>query len=312
MIRCLITGGAGFIGSHLVDEAVRRGWRVVVLDNFSTGHMENLTSSLDHIDLVRGDVRDQELLRQCFRGVDVVFHHAALVAVPDSVANPILSAEINDLGTLNVFLAARDAGVKRVVYASSSAVYGNISTPPHDETMKPCPDSPYAAHKLLGEHYAAIFQNLYGLDIVSLRYFNVYGPRQDPSSPYSGVISIFLEKARRGLAPVIFGDGGQRRDFIYVSDVVAANYLAALTKINSRPIYNIGTGRAVTLLDMIKNLEELTGHDLNPQFEQPRPGDVYASWAMVDRAKEDLGFKSQVSFKSGLAKTWTWLDGLEQ
>lgn len=305
-IRCLITGGAGFIGSHLVDEAVRRGWEVIVLDNLSTGHVENLTDSLNHVNLVQGDIRNHDLVRQCLQGVDIVFHHAALVAVPLSVANPLLSAEINDLGTLNIFLAARDAGIKRIVYASSSAIYGNRSTPPHVETMTPSPDSPYAAHKLLGEHYAAMFRTLHQLEVVSLRYFNVFGPRQDPSSPYSGVISIFLERTLNGLSPVIFGDGRQSRDFIYVADVVAANFLAALTEKTPQPVYNIGTGRAVTLLNMINCLEKSTGQTIKPRFDQPRPGDVYASMANVDRAAVELGFIARISFEEGLDKTWTW------
>ena len=306
IIRALITGGAGFIGSHLVDEALRRGLDVVVLDDFSTGHEKNLAHCLERINLVRGDVRDKDVVSNCCRGVDLVFHHAALTAVPVSVDDPRLSAEVNDLGTLNVMLAAREAGVLRVVYASSSAVYGDNPELPHVETMPPTPNSPYAAHKLLGEWYGTMFGDLHGQEIVSLRYFNVFGPRQDPSSPYSGVISIFMERLSAGLPLTVYGDGGQSRDFVYVADVVAANFAAADVPAAAGKCFNIGVGRAVTLLEMIGILGDLVGAPVEKRHEPPRVGDVYHSLANVDRATEILGFAPGVSFRDGLARTYEW------
>lgn len=308
-MHCLITGGAGFIGSHLVDEALRRNWRVTVLDNFSFGHRENLSHCMDRINLVEGDIRDRDLVRQTALGTDLVFHHAALASVPLTVKDPVQSAEINDLGTLNVFLAAREAGVRRVVYASSSAVYGPEPVMPHHEGLIPRPDTPYAAHKLLGEHYAAMFGKLYGLEVVSLRYFNVFGPRQDPSSPYSGVISIFMEKIRNRETVPVYGDGGQSRDFIYIGDVVRAVFLAAeTTGAAGRPI-NIGAGLSVTINQTIDIMSDLTRQRITPRYAPPRPGDIYASRAAVDLARDILGFQAGVSFEQGLAETWEWYLG---
>ena len=305
-MRCLISGGAGFIGSHLVDRALRQGFEVRVLDDLSTGSRENLTHCLGEIELVVGDVRDRDLVHRAAQGAEVVFHHAALTAVPLTVEDPFRSAEVNDLGTLNVFLAASRAGARRVVYASSSAVYGSIDSLPHHEDMTPQPNSPYAAHKLLGEYYGKMFGDLYGLEVVSLRYFNVFGPRQDPGSPYSGVMSIFMDRLNKGLRPVIFGDGGQSRDFIYIKDVVEANYLAAAAEGAAGQAFNIGTGRAVTLHRILEALADLTGRQADPAYEPPRPGDVYESRADVTRASEGLCFAARTSFEDGLALTWDW------
>lgn len=279
---------------------------MAVLDNLFTGRLENLAGLLPEVRFVQGDIRDRDLVHELSRGQDLVFHQAALTAVPLTVEDPRQSAEINDLGSLNVFLAARDGGVKRVVYASSSAVYGDHHPPPHHEAMPPEPNSPYAAHKLLGEHYAGLFKELYGLEIVCLRYFNVFGPRQDPASPYSGVISIFLDRLSQGLPPVIFGDGGQSRDFIYIDDVVRANFLAAEASGAAGQPFNIGTGLSVTLNEMLAALAQITGSWINPVYEPPRAGDIYASRAQMAKAAKYLGFKAEITFDQGLARTWTW------
>jgi len=302
----LITGGAGFIGSHLVDEALRRGCDVVVLDNLTTGRLENLEHCFKEINFVQGDIRDRDLVFKLARGADRVFHHAAVTAVPETVDDPFTSAEVNDLGCLNVFSAARSAGVGRVVYASSSAVYGDTETLPHRESMIPSPNSPYAAHKLLGEHYAAIFRDLYDLEIVPLRYFNVFGPRQDPGSTYSGVISIFMDRLFKGRQPVVYGDGGQRRDFIYVQDVVEANFLAAETPGLAGRAINVGTGRAAGILNLLEIMSRLTGVEAAPSFEAHRPGDIYESRADVSRARELLGFSARTPLETGLARTLDW------
>lgn len=276
------------------------------MDNLSTGRLENLAACLQGIRFVRGDIRDRSLVHDLSRGQDLIFHQAALTAVPLTVDDPWQSAEINDLGCLNVFLAARDHDVKRIVYASSSAVYGDHHPLPHHEALIPEPNSPYAAHKLLGEHYAAVFNDLYGLGIVSLRYFNVFGPRQDPASPYSGVISIFLDRLSQGLQPVVFGDGGQSRDFIYIDDVIRANFLAGDAPGVAGQVFNIGTGLSVTLNEMLASLAEIIGVRINPIHRPPRPGDTYASRAQTDKALKYLAFKSEISFDQGLARTWSW------
>jgi len=276
------------------------------LDDLSTGRLENLAACLPDVRFVQGDIRDRSLVHDLSRGQDLIFHQAALTAVPLTVEDPRQSAEINDLGSLNVFLAARDHEVKRIVYASSSAVYGDHHPPPHHETLTPEPNSPYAAHKLLGEHYATVFNDLYGLEAVSLRYFNVFGPRQDPASPYSGVISIFLDRLSQGLQPVIFGDGGQSRDFIYIDDVVRANFLAAEAPGPAGQALNIGTGLSVTLNEMLASLAEIIGVPINPVYKSPRPGDTYASRAQTDKALKYLSFKAEISLVQGLALTWAW------
>ena len=227
-----------------------------------------------------------------------------MASVPKTVEDPLASAEINDLGTLNVFLAAREAGATRVVYASSSAVYGSTTHLPHVETMLPDPNSPYAAHKLIGEHYARMFRDLYGVEIVSFRYFNVFGPRQDPGSPYSGVISIFMDCLLKGQPPTIYGDGEQSRDYIYVKDVVRANFLAALGAGLAGRVYNIGTGQSQTLHQLLANLQDLSGKTTQPVYEPVRAGDVYESRADISRAAGELPFRAETSFRDGLAATW--------
>ena len=306
MRRCVVTGGAGFIGSHLVRGALDQGYQVVVLDNLSTGRIENLARVIDHIEFVRGDIRDRGVLAKVMPGTELVFHEAALAEVPVSIENPVLSAEINDIGTLNVFEAAARAGVNRLVFASSSAVYGDGYRPPHHEKLTPNPDSPYAAHKLLGEQYGVIYGRLFNLETVSLRYFNVFGPNQAASSPYSGVISCFLDSIVHKRRPIIYGDGGQSRDFIFVKDVVEANFLAAGSPKAPGAAVNIGAGGSITLLQTLEVLSRLTGQEIIPEFRPSRPGDVYESKADISLAGEILGFTPKTPFETGLSATWEW------
>ena len=273
----------------------------------STGRSDNLASVRQHVELVVGDIRDGALVERMTRGADVVFHQAALVAGPATMEAPVLSAEVNDIGTLNVLLAARNAEVRRVVFASSAAVYGDIHPSPHHEDMLPSPGNPYAAHKLLGEHYGRMFGWLYGLEVVSLRYFNVFGPRQDSSSAYSGVISVFMNRLKRGLQILIYGDGGQSRDFIYIDDVVRANILAAHAEGVAGKAYNIGTGRKVTVNQLLEMLNKLTGSTAMPILDPLRAGDIYESRAQVDKARTELGFEADVRFETGLNRTWDWV-----
>lgn len=305
-MRCVVTGGAGFIGSHLVDEALVRGWNVAVVDNLSSGKRENIAHHDSGLEFIEGDIRDFDLLRRVFRGAEIVFHQAAVASVTVTMNDPRLSAQVNDLGTLNVIAAAREAGVPRVVYASSAAVYGDTPDLPHHERMAPRPKSPYAAHKLIGEHYGSIYGAGPDLQVVSLRYFNVFGPRQDPSSPYSGVISIFMERLVRGEPLVVFGDGRQSRDFIYVEDVVRANFLAADAPAVGGQSLNIGTGRSVTVNRLVDCLSSVALTDARVEYAAPRDGDIKASRAAVAKAGAAIGFEAQTSLEEGLAQTWSW------
>jgi len=304
--QALVTGGAGFIGSHLVDELVASECRVTVLDNLSTGHRRNLDHLDDRIDFVEGDIRDAGLLNQVVKGCEVVFHQAAVVSVSQTVRDPSHSCEVNDLGTVRVLDASRRNGVRRVVMASSSAVYGDDPCMPKTEDMAPKPLSPYAVQKVTGEFYASVFGGLYGLETVCLRYFNVFGPRQDPSSPYSGVISIFMNKAAAGEAPTIYGDGGQSRDFIYVKDVVRANVLAATEAAAIDRVFNVGTGAFIRILDLWKLIGELSHVNIDPVFNPPRAGDIRESVSDIDRIRQALGFSPQVEFRQGLIDTLAW------
>jgi len=306
MNKCLVTGGAGFIGSHLVERLVSEFPEIKVLDNLSSGLLENLEPFQKHIDFKQGDVRDLSTLQEVMSGVEVVFHQAALVSVPQSIENPIEAAMINDFGTLNVLEAARHCGAKRVVFASSCAVYGDLPQLPKKEEMDTKPLSPYAASKLHGENYARLYRDLYGLETVCLRYFNVYGPRQDPSSPYSGVISIFMSKAARGERVTIYGDGEQSRDFIYVADVVQANMLAAQRENISGLTINVGTGKSVTVNSLWKNIAELAGVKGEPARANARPGDIRQSVAEISRANSLLDFEPRYSLEEGLQLTWEW------
>ena len=306
MKKCLVTGGAGFIGSNLTERLLGDGVQVRVLDNLTTGFMENLEPFLGDIEFKQGDVRDLDTLQDVMDGVEVVFHQAAMVSVPKSVEDPIEAAMVNDIGTLHVFEAARRTGARRVVFASSCAVYGDLPHLPKTETMETRPLSPYAAGKLHGETYAFLYSDLYGLDVVCLRYFNVYGPKQDPTSPYSGVISIFLDRAVRGELPTIFGDGEQFRDFVYVADVVQANLLAAYRDNITGTVINIGTGNSVTVNSLWETISQFAGVEGEPERAEERPGDIRESVADISLARELLTYEPQYSLEEGLELTWEW------
>ncbi len=302
----LVTGGAGFIGSHIVEELVRRGEQVRVLDNLSTGRRENIAPFVEQIELLVGDLCEIGVVRRAVEGVDYVLHQGALPSVPRSVANPIASNAANVVGTLNLLVAARDAGVKRVVYASSSSVYGDTPELPKVETMKPAPRSPYAVSKLAAEHYCRVFTQVYGLETVSLRYFNVFGPRQDPHSQYAAVIPIFINALLKGRAPVIYGDGRQSRDFTYVANNVAANLLACTAPGAAGQVFNIACGKRYDLLQLLELLRKYTGVEIAPLHDAPRPGDVRHSLADISRAAEVLGYHPVVGFEEGLRRTVEW------
>lgn len=302
----LVTGGAGFIGSNLVHELLQRGETVRVLDNFSTGRRSNLADVYGDIDLVEGDLRSSESCRQATKGVDVVLHQGALPSVQRSVSDPFTSHDTNATATMNLLVAARDAGVKRFVYASSSSVYGDSPTMPKQEEMIPRPKSPYAVAKLAGEHYCRIFYELYGLETVCLRYFNVFGPYQDPTSHYSAVIPLFIRAMMAGKAPTIYGDGTQSRDFTFVQNNVHANLLAATQPGVGGQIFNIACGQRYSLLDLMDALNEILGTAIEPTFDHSRRGDVKHSLADIRRAQEMLGYTVQVDFLEGLRRTAAW------
>lgn len=303
MARYLVTGGAGFIGSHLVEELVRRGEKVRVLDNLSTGKRENLAQVLGQIEFIEGDICDEGVVTRATEGVDFVLHQAALPSVPRSVQDPLASNRANVDGTLTVLWAARRAGVRRVVYASSSSVYGNVNVSPKHEDLTPAPASPYAVSKLAGEYYCRVFYQVYGLETVSLRYFNVFGPRQDPHSPYAAVIPRFISRMRGGQPPIIYGDGSQTRDFTYVANVVHANLLACTAPQAAGTVMNVACGQSTSLLELVRELNRLLGTHLTPHHDAPRAGDVQHSLADVRRAREVLGYSPVCTFAEGLART---------
>ena len=305
MTRFLVTGGAGFIGSSLSRAIVERGGDVRVLDSFLTGSDANL-ADLPDVEVVRGDIRDLDGLRVAMKGVERVLHQAAVPSVARSLKDPLLSNEANITGTLNVLIAARDAGVPRVVFASSSSVYGDTPTLPKVETMTPSPLSPYAVTKLTGEHYLKVFHRLYGLETVALRYFNVFGPRQDPTSDYAAVIPLFINKLARGETPHIHGDGLQSRDFTYIDNVVQANLRAAETPGVGGEVFNVACGQRYTLLDLVAALNTILGTDVQPTFGPPRPGDVMHSLADVGKARQLLGYEPSTTFEEGLERTVVW------
>jgi len=299
----LITGGAGFIGSHLVQELIRYQQEVRVLDNFSNGSRQNLDFVRDRIDLVEGDIRDPAEVERAMKGVRYVLHQAALCSVPRSVEDPATTNEINVQGTLNVLLAARAAGVQRVVYASSSSVYGESHLRIQDEDQRPFPISAYAVSKLAGELYCRLFSRLYGLETVILRYFNVFGPRQDPESEYAAVIPRFILQALRGEAVEVHGDGLQSRDFTYVSDIVQANLLAAKAPNVSGEVFNVGCGETHAVMDIVFFLSKFLGVDIQWRKAPPRTGDVRRTHADIGKAKRLLGYEVEVEFPVGLALT---------
>jgi len=304
--QALVTGGAGFIGSHLVDSLVGLGCKVNVLDDLSTGSLSNLARVKSQISFFEGDIRDGPLLSKVSEGCDILFHQAAIVSVPQTVEQPVYTAQVNELGTLCALEAARNCGVKRVIIASSCAVYGNDPRVPKHESMEPCPESPYAVQKLNGEQHARLYWKLYGVETICLRYFNVYGPRQNPGSPYSGVISIFLNKAAAAKPPEIHGNGTQSRDFIFVADVVKANLLAAAAQGVSGVNINVGTGKPVTINALWKLISHIFKIHVKPRHTEARAGDVFASAAGTDFAASALGFKPEHSLEKGLRITFKW------
>ncbi len=300
----LVTGGAGFIGSNIVKELLYRNEKVRVLDNFSTGKRENLSPFMDHrnFELIEGDLRSFHIVRDSVKGVDFVLHQGALPSVPRSVKDPITTNEVNINGTLNVLEAAREFKVKRVVFASSSSVYGNSEILPKDENMAVAPLSPYALTKYAGERYCQVFYKLYGIETVALRYFNVFGPNQDPTSQYSAVIPKFIKQIREGRRPVIYGDGSQSRDFTYVSNNVEANILACFTPGIGGEVFNIACGERYTLIDLVNFINRLLNSNIQPVFENTRLGDVKHSLASIQKANENLKFIVNTGFMEGLEK----------
>jgi UDP-N-acetylglucosamine/UDP-N-acetyl-alpha-D-glucosaminouronate 4-epimerase len=305
-MRYLVTGGAGFIGSNTVDELVRRGHDVVVLDDLSTGKIENLARVKARIEFMEHSITDLDRVREACRGVDYVIHLAARPSVPRSVKDPLETNRVNVDGTLKVLIAARDAKVKRVVFAGSSSVYGETPTLPKREIMAPIPISPYGLSKLTGEMYGQVFHRVYGLEFVSLRYFNVFGPRQDPASPYSGVLSLFNAALMRGTRPTVNGDGEQSRDFTYIANVVQANLLACCASGAPGLAINVGTGNRYTLNQTLALLEGITGRPALAKYAPLREGDIRDSQADITRARQVLGYNPRVSFKEGLSRTWEW------
>jgi UDP-glucose 4-epimerase len=300
MKKVLVTGGAGFIGSHIVDALVERGLQVRVLDNLSTGRLENLEQSRNKIDFIETDLTDATAVARAVTGVDCIFHQAALASVPRSVAHPLDSHAACATATLTLLAAARKAGVKRLVYAGSSSAYGDQATPVKRETDFPLPISPYAAAKLSGELYCHAFSAMKAVETVTLRYFNVFGPRQDPKSEYSAVIPRFITALLSGKAPMIFGDGKQSRDFTFVGDVVQANLLAAEAENVASRVFNIANGNRTTLLELVAALNKLLGTKIQPKHDDPRPGDIRDSQADISEAKKCLGFEPKIDFVEGL------------
>jgi nucleoside-diphosphate-sugar epimerase len=301
----VVTGGAGFIGSHIAEALAARGDHVIVLDDFSTGKPENLKPDGASVDVRSVDLA-RDPLAEHLRDVDTVFHHAAIVSVPLSVEDPLRTHDVNVNGSLNLFLAARDAGVRRVICASSSAVYGDDPALPKSEQMMPAPVSPYGAQKAIMEVYGQTFFKVYGLETVSLRYFNVFGPRQDASSPYSGVFARFIPAVLRGERPIIFGDGLQSRDFVSVADVVDANLKASAAELVAGEVINIAGGVRTTVQAVFDQIKSLTGSDVDPVFEAPRPGDLLHSHADLSKANRLLEWKPGTRFRGGLEKTIDW------
>ena len=299
----MVTGGAGFIGSHLVDGLLAREYAVRVIDNLATGRRENIAHVLDKIEFVEDNILNEDALKRVFTGADYVFHEAAIPSVPKSVKNPIASHEANSTGTLKVLLAARDVGVKRVVYATSSSVYGDTKIFPTPETVPPNPLSPYALQKFTGEKYTTLFYKLYGLETVVLRYFNVFGPRQDPNSEYAAVIPKFIRLLKNGQTPTIFGDGSTSRDFTFVTDIVDANIRAAETGAAAGEVFNCEGGKPTNLNQLVEVLQKLLGTNVKPLYQDFRVGDIKDSYADASKAERILGFKTNVSFEEGLKRT---------
>jgi len=302
MEKVIVTGGAGFIGSHLAEELARRGYQVTILDDLSTGEMENIKELLKKgsVQFIQDSITNFSLLKELFQGAIYVFHQAAFPSVPRSVKDPLAASEVNITGTLNVLLAARDNKVRKVVYASSSSVYGDTPTLPKKEDMVPHPQSPYAVSKLAGEHYCRVFQEVYGLATACLRYFNVYGPRQNPDSQYAAVIPRFIRWASEGSPLIIFGDGEQTRDFTFIADAVEADILAAES--NASGVFNIGRGKSITINELAKLVIKLTGNNVEPVHQEPREGDIRHSLADISKART-FGYEPRYNLEEGLEET---------
>ena len=305
MSKILVTGGAGFIGSNLTEALLKRGHLVRVLDNFSTGKRENLVfdKAFPSLEIIEGDIRDLSICQRAMKDIEYVFHQAALPSVQRSVEDPLTSNSVNVGGSLNVLLAARDAGVRRLIYASSSSVYGDTPTLPKVEEMLPIPLSPYALQKYIGEQYGRLFFKLYGLETVSLRYFNVFGPKQDPNSIYSAVIPKFIDALLEGRSPIVFGDGEQSRDFTYIDNVVQANLLAMSAAYLNGEAINIACGEKTSLNQLLNFLKEIVGSKVSPSYEEPRKGDVRHSLADIQKGKKILNYEPEVEIEVGLKKT---------
>jgi nucleoside-diphosphate-sugar epimerase len=305
-MRYLVTGGAGFIGSNTVDELVRRGHSVVVLDDCSSGKEDNLAEIRNKITFIKGNITDIEVVRKAMHEAEYVLHLAARTSVPRSVKDPIETNKINVDGTLNVLVAAKELKVKRVVFAASSSAYGETPTLPKVETMQPQPISPYGVTKYVGELYGQTFGKCYGLENVALRYFNIFGPHQDPASPYSGVLAKFCTAFVEDTQPVVFGDGEQTRDFTYVENAVQANLLAFEAPHVSGKVFNVGVGGRISLNAVLRELGKITGKTIEAKYDPPRDGDIRDSQADISQAREFLGYDPQVSFEEGLARTFEW------
>jgi nucleoside-diphosphate-sugar epimerase len=305
--KVLVTGGAGFIGSNLAEELIKQGARVSILDNLTTGFTENLEEIKGDFEFIKGDLNDDEKLKKSLENVEIVFHQAALPSVPRSVENPLETHQACVNGTFNLLLKAKQHGVRRLIYAASSSAYGNQKTLPKVETMIPCPLSPYAAAKLMGEYYCQVFSRVYGLETICLRYFNVFGPRQNPSSQYSGVISRFIDSLMSKSRPIIYGDGEQSRDFTYIANVVDANIKASQTYKGIGEVINVANGERITLNDLLDTLKVITGrNDINADYQTERKGDVKHSQADNTRAKEWLEYEKLFELESGLRQTIEW------
>ncbi|MFH1996232.1 MAG: SDR family oxidoreductase [Candidatus Omnitrophota bacterium] len=305
-MRYLVTGGAGFIGSNIVEELVRRGEEVRVIDSFITGKREHLEPFKESIELIEGDIRDKDILLEAMKGIDFVLHQAALRSVPKSVDNPTLTNDINISGTLNVLLAARERKIKRVVYASSSSAYGDSEDFPQKESASSHPISPYGVSKYAGENYCVAFTRTMGLEAVSLRYFNVFGPRQNPESKYSAVVPAFLFKILKGEPPVIEWDGKQSRDFTYVGNVVEANLKSCVMPNAAGEVINVACGMSVSVLDIVKSLNKMLGASVKPVFAPKRAGDVRTTYADIQKLKNILKIETLIQFEEGLKKTVDW------
>lgn len=304
--RALVTGGAGFIGSHLVTALAANGVDIRVVDNLSTGKRENLPAGHKLIHLIVGDICDSSLIAKAMEGVDIVFHLAAVVSVPESVAAPVRTAQVNEIGTLGILSAALNANVRRLIFSSSSAVYGNVSELPVTESVRLRPVSPYAVQKWAGEIYCQLFASQFGLETVCLRYFNVFGPRQDPSSPYSGVISRFMDCVVNQKVPVIYGNGNQTRDFVFVDDVVAANLLAASGSVTDGDAMNVGTGCSTSIRQLWDTVAQKASSELKPDLQPPRVGDILNSVASIQKASQLIDFSPAVAFDTAIDQTLRW------